>query len=297
VVSVNGKKNAPERHRAITETNAQIVSQILQQVVQSGTGRRAALPDRSVAGKTGTTENYGDAWFVGYTPQLVAAVWVGYPNTLRPMLTEYHGNAVAGGTFPALIWKSFMETALPYLKDAPEGFPYPSIPSAETRRLVLRDGTFQLDNGVCRHTIPVRYFAGRVPAKTANCKPNEVEVPNVVGTTYDAARVRLTLQPLTPVVVYKPASPGQQLRVVVKQFPPRGRLSSFDRVTIVFAKPLHGVVPNVVGLRLPRAREKLQRLKLEPVLHGQGTKIVRQRPRGGVAAAPGLEITLWVKRG
>ena len=101
VLSVNGKQNAPRAHRAISETNAQIVNRILQQVVQSGTGKRAALPDRPVAGKTGTTENYGDAWFVGYTPQLAVAVWVGYPNTLRPMLTEFHGYAVAGGTFPA----------------------------------------------------------------------------------------------------------------------------------------------------------------------------------------------------
>ena len=45
-----------------------------------------------MAGKTGTTENYGDAWFVGYTPQLAVAVWVGYPTTLRPMLTEFHGD-------------------------------------------------------------------------------------------------------------------------------------------------------------------------------------------------------------
>ncbi len=297
VLSVNGKENAPKPHRAISETNAQIVSLILQQVVQSGTGRRAALPDRAVAGKTGTTENYGDAWFVGYTPQLIVAVWVGYPNTLQPMLTEYHGDAVAGGTFPALIWKSFMETALPYLKDAPESFPYPSIPSTESRQLVLRDGTFQLDNGVCRRTIAVQYFTGRVPAKTANCRPNEVEVPNVVGSSYDVARVRLTLQPLTPVVVYKPASPGQPLRVVVKQIPARGRLSSYDKVTIVFAKPLHGVVPRVVGLRLPQGRKMLERLKLEPVLRGRGTKIVRQRPRAGVAAAPGLRITLWVRPG
>ena len=60
----------------------------------AGTGTRAQLPDgRPVAGKTGTTENYGDAWFVGYTPQLVAAVWVGYPNKLVPMLTQFHGDA------------------------------------------------------------------------------------------------------------------------------------------------------------------------------------------------------------
>jgi penicillin-binding protein 1A len=301
VLSVKGcvphkTANEPTPRQAISETNARIVNLILQQVVQSGTGKRAQL-GRAVAGKTGTTENYGDAWFVGYTPQLAVAVWVGYPNTLRPMLTEYQGKAVAGGTFPAVIWKSFMETALPYLKDAPESFPYPRILSAETRRLVLRDGTFQLDNGVCRNTIAVEYFTGRGPAKTANCKPNEVEVPNVVGSTYDVARIRLDAQPLTPVVVYKPAAALQPIGVVVKQFPPHGRLSSYDKVTIVFAKPLHGVVPKVVGLRLPQARLKLERLKLKPVLRGFGTKIVRQRPRPGLAAAPGVRVTLWVTRG
>ena len=72
------------------EQNALLTS-ILEGVVRSGTGRRAALPDRVVAGKTGTTENYGDAWFVGYTPQLATAVWVGYPDRLKPMLSEYHG--------------------------------------------------------------------------------------------------------------------------------------------------------------------------------------------------------------
>ena len=50
-----------------------------------------------------------------------------------------------------------------------------------SRQLVFRDGTYQLDNGLCRHTITVSYFEGRAPEKTANCKPNEVEVPNVVG--------------------------------------------------------------------------------------------------------------------
>ena len=58
---------------------AEIMNQLLQAVVTSGTGTAAAIPGRAVAGKTGTTENYGDAWFVGYTPQLVTAVWVGYP--------------------------------------------------------------------------------------------------------------------------------------------------------------------------------------------------------------------------
>jgi beta-lactam-binding protein with PASTA domain len=65
----------------------------------------------------------------------------------------------------------------------------------------------------------------------------------------------------------------------------------------VFAKPLHGVVPDVVGLPLSRARAKLERLGLKLVLRGRGERVVRQRPRGGVAAAPGLPVRLWVARG
>src|SRR5439155_21328607 len=112
-----------------------------------GTGFRAGLPDRVAAGKTGTRENYGDAWCVGYTPQLAVAVWVGYPNGLRPMTSEYHGKPVAGGTFPALIWKSFMESALQALGDESEAFPYPQWPATTTEQLVLRRGVWQRDNG------------------------------------------------------------------------------------------------------------------------------------------------------
>jgi penicillin-binding protein 1A len=299
IESVNDRKNAPKPKQVISQTNAEIVTSILQQVVQQGTGKRAQLPDgRPVAGKTGTTENYGDAWFVGYTPQLVTAVWVGYPNKLVPMLSQFHGDAVAGGTFPAEIWREFNKTALPYLKDDPESFPSPSIPGSVSRQLVFRDGTYQLDNGLCRHTITVSYFEGRAPEKTANCKLNEVEVPNVVGMTYAEASARLAAQPLKAQVIYKPASGGQQLHVVVKQLPLKGRLSSFDKVRIVFAKPLHGVIPNVVGMKLPAAEEKLGRLKLVPTVRGTGVKVVRQRPRGGgFAASAGLPVTLWVRGG
>ena len=94
--------------------------------------RRPQLPGRQVAGKTGTTENYGDAWFVGYTPQLVAAVWVGYPDKLVPMPTEFHGHPVAGGTFPALIWKAFMTKALDQL--APAAASRSRRPTTATRR-------------------------------------------------------------------------------------------------------------------------------------------------------------------
>jgi penicillin-binding protein 1A len=297
VESVNGADNRPQRQRVLAPTSAELINLILQRVVTEGTATRAALVDgRPVAGKTGTTENYGDAWFVGYVPQLVVAIWVGYPTRLQPMTTEFHGDPVAGGTFPALIFKSFMERALPYLHLAPGGFPYPSVPGSSPRRLVDRDGVWLGDNGLCRNTIVVQYFDGRAPARTAACKVNEVQVPNVVGQTYADARARLEAQPLTPEVVYRPADPQETLGFIVKQIPPRGYLSSHSKVTIVLAKPTHGVVPRVVGLGLRAARPRLARLKLRPVVYGRGSAIVRQAPRGGVAAAPGMLVRLWLAK-
>jgi penicillin-binding protein 1A len=76
-------------------------------VVTSGTGRSAQIGEFA-AGKTGTTENYQDAWFVGFNDLITVAVWVGYPEGAKPMETEYHGSPVAGGTYPAEIWHDFM---------------------------------------------------------------------------------------------------------------------------------------------------------------------------------------------
>jgi len=74
--------------------------------VREGTGMAAAI-DRPVAGKTGTTQNYGDAWFVGFVPQLSTAVWVGQPDQVVPM-SNVHGRRVTGGSFPAQIWSEYM---------------------------------------------------------------------------------------------------------------------------------------------------------------------------------------------
>jgi penicillin-binding protein 1A len=292
--------NRPVAKRELTPTDDQVLTQLLEGVITSGTGTAAQLPDRPAAGKTGTTENYGDAWFVGYTPQLVTAVWVGYPNKLVPMLTQFHGSAVVGGTYPALIWKAFMEPALAAMHAQPETFTPPPPLSVTTKRVTYRDGEIQLDDGVCRETSLIVYFSGHGPAKTSNCKPNEVDVPNVVGWKLADARVRLEAQPLTPQLIYKPAAPGQRPGVIVRQFPADGTLSSFDKVTLVLAKPLHGLVPRIVGLSLRDARARLAKLNLLPVVRfgvGKPGQVISQEPLPGVAAAPGMSVRLIVARG
>jgi penicillin-binding protein 1A len=90
---------------------AQTAQELLAGVVSGGTGKAAQIGEFA-AGKTGTTENYGDAWFVGFNKDWTVAVWVGYPDKLVPMQTEYHGDPVAGGTFPAEIWHDFLLAAI-----------------------------------------------------------------------------------------------------------------------------------------------------------------------------------------
>ena len=86
------------------------VTQILEDNVSYGTGMRAAF-GRPAAGKTGTTDKHADAWFVGYTPDLSTAVWMGYQAGEIPM-ENVHGISVSGGSFPAEIWRLMMERTI-----------------------------------------------------------------------------------------------------------------------------------------------------------------------------------------
>ncbi len=111
--------NRVELHRVLPAEVAQTETQMLETVIQYGTGKAAAI-GQFAAGKTGTTSNYGDAWFVGWDSKYTVAVWVGYPNKLVPMLTDFSGSPVMGGTYPALIWHDFMSSALQIDKNRAE---------------------------------------------------------------------------------------------------------------------------------------------------------------------------------
>ena len=99
-------ENEKTSKQVIDPTVAQTATDILHTVVTSGTGQNAQVGDDYIWGKTGTTDNNGDAWFVGANEDVTAAVWVGYPDGATPMTTEYNGGPVDGGTIPAEIWAS-----------------------------------------------------------------------------------------------------------------------------------------------------------------------------------------------
>jgi penicillin-binding protein 1A len=100
------------------------LNRMMRQVVSTGTGTRAALPGRDLAGKTGTTSDYKDAWFAGYTGGIVTVVWLGRDDN-RPM------KGVSGGSLPAEVWRNVMSSAVRRLPSGPiPAGPPPPVPVA-----------------------------------------------------------------------------------------------------------------------------------------------------------------------
>jgi penicillin-binding protein 1A len=103
--TIKGGDNDSTHEQVFDEENIETAKGILETVVSGGTGTNAQIGAEGQWGKTGTTENNGDAWFCGgIGDEVTACVWVGYPDSTTPMTTLYNGGPVMGGTFPALIW-------------------------------------------------------------------------------------------------------------------------------------------------------------------------------------------------
>ena len=101
---------APARARVLDRAQADIVNYCLREVVQRGSGTAARF-GKPFAGKTGTTQDFGDAWFVGYTPKLTTAVWMGFPEGNVHKMDNVRGRQVNGGSFPAVLFRRFMQAA------------------------------------------------------------------------------------------------------------------------------------------------------------------------------------------
>ena len=168
----------PDRERVIPDWVASTVTQVLEQNMLYGTGRGAHVYNHTDAGKTGTTDEYTDAWFSGYTPRLMATVWIGYPQGKVPMLSV-HGITVSGPTFPADIWHLYMDTAIGSRPDVP-------FPAAKTEpQWVSWRGQYQY-SGSYAYTSSTATSTETTAATThraATTAPKPTPAPSVPATT------------------------------------------------------------------------------------------------------------------
>jgi membrane peptidoglycan carboxypeptidase len=237
--------------RVISQDVSRQVVDMLRGVVNGGTGFRAALPGRPLAGKTGTAQDYTSAMFSGFTPQLATSVWVGHRSGLIPMRSDYFGKRVFGGTFPAEIFHDFMLAALqgkPVLNfpPPPQGRPQDpkageKVPSvvgrqlAEATRILAGAGygvsVTRVGNPAPRNQVVAQSPGGGSPAAKGTAVRLTVSngggsgtavVPNVVGQRANGATAAVRRAGLRPQVVYALAFNQGQVGRVLRQSPGGG---------------------------------------------------------------------------
>ncbi|HHY39202.1 MAG TPA: penicillin-binding protein, partial [Clostridia bacterium] len=202
------EENTPSRTRALSEEAAYLVTDMLRGVITRGTGTRANI-GRPAAGKTGTSDDYADAWFIGYTPKLVASVWMGYAER-KPM------DGIVGGKYPAMIWQKTMSAAL---KGVPaEDFKRPS--NIITCKICTKSG--KLPGPFCPAECISEdiFIAGQQPTQTCDVHvPVEVcaENPTMLASPYcPSVVVKSFIKRPTP---YTPGPDGKVPEDAVMEIP------------------------------------------------------------------------------
>ena len=296
---VNSKVNEPLPRTVLSEDKTALLNSILQKVVTQGTGRRAALPDRPAAGKTGTTENYGDAWFVGYTPQLA----VGGLGRLS------EGPAADADRVPR---RPCRRRHLPGrdLEDVHaggsrfEGGRADDVPGAvDPLRLIAARRVPRRSHAGRQRQLPLGQARLLLQRRAAEAD-GELQGERGRGSAADRdARqqgARAAHLPAADPAVHLQARAGEAAARRRHRPDPgdRGRLSAYDEVKLVLPKPTHGVVPRLLGLKWETAKVKLERRKLQyeitEVDKGKPGRVVFQVPKAGVAARPGMLVKVAV---
>ncbi len=253
-------RQKPRCRQAIPAGVASLETSILQGVLTSGTAAGRGLGSRPAAGKTGTGENFQDAWFVGYVRQLSTAVWTGWASSDNKSL----GPNGFGGTMSAPIWQRFMLAAL---KGVPiKGFPYAPPPKVKTTKvpnvvgktpqaaesiltgaklgMIVKEAPSTQKKGIIFKQSPSggssAPLGSAVTVYVSNGQkppPDKVTVPNVVGKSQDGARAILAGQGFHVVISHADVSDPAQDGVVIGQSPSGGaKVKPGSTVTIIVGK-------------------------------------------------------------
>jgi 1A family penicillin-binding protein len=301
-------ETAPTTQRAFSVEVSSQVTTALVEAVNRGTGQEARI-GRPVAGKTGTSEGYFDAWFVGYAPQLSAAVWVGFPEGDRSLLPPNTPFAVTGGTWPAQIWARFASAAL-------SGTPYQPLPDEPEANLVSAEidlSTGLLAGPLCPRSRVFTLHLRMESVPTSICPTHNPQggeppvtglVPDVLGLDLAAALALIEGAGGRASAVWIDA-PGMVPGTVTVQFPEAGSdLSSGSTVSLSVVGPEPGTaVPDVLGLELAVARRVLDDYGIsvqvvtapEPDAERAADRpgiVWSQNPAGGSPPAPAVALTV-----
>ena len=236
-------RHKPVCKQVVAPEIAHLVTAMLQGAVSHGTGTAAALYPWPVAGKTGTTQDYSNAWFVGYTRQVSTAVWVGFPGT-PDSLALYFGQSVFGGTLAAPIWHDYMARIMAGMPAV--GFPSPPAPEvgtvpdvvgfkSEHAQNVLANANFTPKAEIVDSALPKGTVIAQTPAGSTSAElgalvtiqvssgvPAKVKVPDVVGMSVDDARAALEAAGFVAEIVERHVSDPHNDGLVMTQDPAAG---------------------------------------------------------------------------
>ncbi|MCL4367664.1 MAG: PBP1A family penicillin-binding protein [Actinobacteria bacterium] len=292
-------KNSIKRTPTLDSGIAAVVTSILEGVITDGTGTAAQI-GRPAAGKTGTTSNYRDAWFVGYTPDIVTAVWVGYSDEQKAM-TNVHGIRVTGGSFPAKIWAAFMKQAVKSIPASDFAKPSPD----QWVEVEVCSESHQLPTPLCPTRVRMLFRAENVPTEECQIhKAKEISVPAVVGDTIADARALLGEAGFKVTYTEDPES-SEPAGVVTHQDPPAGTALLQGRTValVVSARTIQQVmVPTLTGLDIADARAQLSAIGLTanetstPDASTAGT-VLSQDIQPGTLVDPGTAVNLLISSG
>jgi penicillin-binding protein 1A len=300
--------------RVLEPAVAYLTTTALRSVVQNGTGVRANIGG-AVAGKTGTSQEWRDAWFVGYTPERVTAVSVFYPEGEIEMKTSCSGASpcrptritVTGGSWPAEIWGTFMSRAL---AGVPRGdFPVPDI-GLVTVTIDSRTGCLAGRLTPEEFRTEASFPKGAEPEETCPRPRDGEKVPDVVG--FPAREATNILEDAGfEVEVTEEHSSSYPPGYVIDQRP-RGERRALEGsvVTLFVSAPGSGsddriVVPDVLGKKADEARRMLhdagfnvrlvyQRESNRERARRNRDRVWKQNPAGGTRAKRGSQVTIWV---
>jgi len=290
----------PKTDQAIPAPVAYLTTDILKGVITDGTGKGADI-GRPAAGKTGTTQSNRDAWFVGYTPALSAAVWVGYVDSQREM-ASIHGRTVTGGSFPAEIWSKFMSAAL--AGTAADDFSKP--PGLKKAEICLDTGLAATQ--YCPSTGSALFLADtELSACNKHTAPAKRIVPDVVGMTKADAVAALGKLKLT-VKVSENSVAGSASGKVTEQSPKAGTVATDQTVvTITVGTNAVSKTPPTAVIDMPATSKMHGKVALDGGSSKAGGKVVKWYWEfGDGATASGattshswstmgnFEVTLWV---